>query len=213
MKTNNTTCGECGNYTPTGNEIGDCGILQEPVSKYRPTDDCIDLDLQETDENCNKPNFTTSKLMMINISVDLIFPHPDNPRKDLGDITELAESIKVRGIMQNLTVIPHVVPAIGPGGIVVTENAIDGYTVVIGHRRLAAAKLAGLKEVPCIISDMDYKDQIGTMLLENIQRNDLTVYEQAQGFQMMLDLGETISGISEQTGFSENDNPSEGEAD
>ncbi|WP_353096343.1 ParB/RepB/Spo0J family partition protein [Tissierella praeacuta] len=78
----------------------------------------------------------------------------------------------------------------------------DKYTVVIGHRRLAAAKLAGLEEVPCVISDMDYKTQVATMLLENMQRSDLTAYEQAQGLQMMLDLGESVSNISAKTGLS-----------
>lgn len=77
-----------------------------------------------------------------------------------------------------------------------------GYIAVIGHRRLAAAKLAGLKEVPCVISDMSYSEQIATMLLENMQRNDLTLYEQAEGFQMMLDLGESVGDISEKTGLS-----------
>ncbi|MCF6464180.1 ParB/RepB/Spo0J family partition protein [Clostridium sp. Cult1] len=123
------------------------------------------------------------------IEISKIHPHPDNPRKDLGDLEELVESIKTSGILQNLTIVPQ-------------QEGI-GYRVVIGHRRLAAAKLAGLTEVPCAISDMDYKTQIATMLLENIQRSDLTVYEQAQGFQMMLDLGETVAEISEKTGFSE----------
>ena len=77
-----------------------------------------------------------------------------------------------------------------------------GYIAVIGHRRLAAAKLAGLKEVPCVISNMSYNEQIATMLLENMQRNDLTLYEQAEGFQMMLDLGESVNDISEKTGLS-----------
>ena len=122
------------------------------------------------------------------IGVDHISPHPKNPRKDIGDITELADSIKASGILQNLTVVPAA-----------TEGE---YTVLIGHRRLAAAKLAGLQEVPCSIVDMDEKEQIATMLLENIQRADLTAYEQAQGFQMMLDLGETEAGIAEKTGFS-----------
>ena len=59
----------------------------------------------------------------------------------------------------------------------------DGkYTVVIGHRRLAAAKLAGLTEVPCAVVEMTEQEQIATMLLENMQRSDLTVYEQAQRF-------------------------------
>jgi len=44
--------------------------------------------------------------MIINIAPDLIIPHPDNPRKDLGDLTELADSIKINGILQNLTVVP-----------------------------------------------------------------------------------------------------------
>lgn len=126
----------------------------------------------------------------IKIPVDLLEPHPDNPRKDLGDLTELAESIKKNGIFQNLTVLR-------------TKGENEKYPVIIGHRRLAAAKLAGLKEVPCMVVEMDKKEQIATMLLENMQRTDLTIYEQAQGFQMMLDLGETKSDIAEKTGFSE----------
>ena len=126
----------------------------------------------------------------IMIPVDELQPHPDNPRKDVGDVTELAESIKANGIFQNLTVLRNRDPETGKS------------TVIIGHRRLAAAKLAGLKEVPCMVVEMDEKEQISTMLLENMQRSDLTVYEQAQGFQMMLDMGETQDSISEKTGFS-----------
>lgn len=124
------------------------------------------------------------------IDIKAIYPHPDNPRKELGTLTELTESIKKNGIMQNLTVVPH------------AEK--DGkFTVVIGHRRLAAARAAGLKTVPCIVSDMDERQQICTMLEENMQRTDLTIPEQAYGFQMMLDLGETAKSISEKTGFAE----------
>ena len=125
---------------------------------------------------------------LVYIPCSSLFPHKDNPRKDLGDISELASSIKEKGVMQNLTVIPG------------TKD--DTYTVIIGHRRLAAAKAAGLETVPCVIVEMSYEDQIATMLLENIQRNDLTPYEQAQGFQLMLDLGETIETISDKTGLS-----------
>lgn len=74
-------------------------------------------------------------------------------------------------------------------------ESADNYTVVIGHRRLAAAKLAGLTELPCVITEMSDKDQVATMLLENMQRSDLTVYEQAHGMQMLMDLGDTITGI------------------
>lgn len=136
----------------------------------------------------------------IMIPVDQLQPHPDNPRKDVGDVTELAESIKKNGIFQNLTVVR------GGKGVEVAhpdEDDPDGYTVIIGHRRLAAAKAAGLETVPCMVVEMDKKEQIATMLLENMQRSDLTIYEQAQGFQMMLDLGETKADIAEKTGFSE----------
>ena len=122
------------------------------------------------------------------ISVENILPHPDNPRKEIGDLEELIESIKKNGIMQNLTVIP----------------SDDGkYMAIIGHRRLAAAKAAGLKEVPAkIVEGLTHREQVGIMLEENMQRADLTVPEQAYGFQMMLDLGETEDSIAEKTGFS-----------
>ncbi|MBQ6946765.1 MAG: ParB/RepB/Spo0J family partition protein [Clostridia bacterium] len=128
-----------------------------------------------------------NKIVML--SVDKLYPHPDNPRKDLGDLSELAESIKSNGILQNLTVVPG-------------EDA-EHYMVIIGHRRMAAAKKAGLTEVPCAVVNMSHKEQVATMLVENVQRSDLTAYEQAMGFQMMLDLGETQQSIAKQTGFSE----------
>jgi len=127
------------------------------------------------------------------IPVRRLIHHPENPRKDLGDLTELADSIKANGVMQNLTVVPDLMDGIDTGR----------YRVVIGNRRLEAAKMAGLEELPCVISDMDHKAQIATMLMENMQRTDLTVYEQAQGFQMMMDLGFTPEEISGKTGFSE----------
>jgi ParB family chromosome partitioning protein len=128
-----------------------------------------------------------NKIVML--PVDKLCPHPDNPRKDLGDLTELAESIKSNGILQNLTVVPG-------------EDS-EHYMVIIGHRRMAAAKKAGLTEVPCAVVNMSHKEQVATMLVENVQRSDLTAYEQAMGFQMMLDLGETQQSIAKQTGFSE----------
>lgn len=127
---------------------------------------------------------------IVNIGLEHIHPHPDNPRKDLGDLTELAESIKKNGILQNLTVIPN-------------EGESGEYIAIIGHRRSAAAKLAGVTEAPCrIVEGMTHKEQVSTMLEENMQRGDLTIWEQAQGFQMMLDLGDTAEQIADKTGFS-----------
>lgn len=130
-----------------------------------------------------------TKLVMVDVTK--LHPNKDNPRKNLGDISELTESIKKNGVMQNLTV-------------VCSEKKPDEYIVLIGHRRLAAAKAAGLTELPCkIIEKMDKKEQLGLMLEENMQRTDLTVREQAEGFQLMLDLGETVKSIAKKTGFSE----------
>ncbi len=122
------------------------------------------------------------------IEVSKISPHPDNPRKNLGDIQELSDSIKANGVLQNLTIVPM---------------SNGKYTVVIGHRRLAASKKAGLSVVPCVVTEMSPQEQVRTMLMENIQRSDLTVYEQAQGFQMMLDMGETVESIAKDCGFSQ----------
>ena len=124
------------------------------------------------------------------IPAEQLRPHPDNPRKDLGDLTELTESIKKNGIMQNLTVIP-------------IDGEEDQYMLLIGHRRYAAGKAAGLKEYPCqIVHGLSRQEQLSIMLEENLQRNDLTIIEQANGFQMMLDLGNTEKSIAEKTGFS-----------
>ena len=162
------------------------------------------------------------------IPIERLHAHPDNPRKELGDLTELADSIRANGILQNLTIIPgHRATDEELEQIVALYDSLDDsnemeanakteireqienrwaandYTVIIGHRRMAASKLAGLTELPCTIVQMTPKEQVQTMLLENIQRSDLTVYEQAQGFQMMLDLGATVEEISEKSGFSE----------
>lgn len=153
-----------------------------------------------------------------------IYEHPDNPRKNLGDLTELTESIRKNGIMQNMTVVPgHWMSAEEKRA---TENELlkmipegeeytklrheyeagyssKGYTLLIGHRRFAAGKAAGVEAFPCrVATGLTQLDQVGIMLEENMQRNDLTIMEQANGFQMMLDLGDTPELIAEKTGFS-----------
>lgn len=133
-------------------------------------------------------------MTVLMMDINYLVPHPQNPRKELGDLTELAESIKANGIYQNLTVMP------------INEDKADEepkYMVLIGHRRLAAAKLAGLKEVPCSIQrNVSEQQQLQIMLMENMQRSDLTIIEQAQGFQQLLNLGVDIGYISQKSGFS-----------
>ena len=154
------------------------------------------------------------------IPIRQLHPHPDNPRKELGDLSELAASIKENGVYQNLTVIPghylnsreYIRKCVDEGGDAAAAAAAwtpkvmwvgDDYTIIIGHRRAAAAQQAGLYELPCAIVEMDEREQMQTMMVENMQRSDLTVYEQAQGFQMMMDFGQTVEQISDKSGFSQ----------
>lgn len=154
------------------------------------------------------------------IPIDQLVHHPENPRLDLGDLTELTASIKANGILQNLTVVfepAHTMSNAEWTAVCDQYNRHpteelrqqmnkktipDRYLVVIGNRRLEASKAAGLTELPCSIREMDHQEQIATMLQENMQRSDLTVYEQAKGIQMMMDLGFDKDAISERTGFS-----------
>lgn len=125
------------------------------------------------------------------LDTDKLIPNPDNPRKDVGDIEELAKSIRKNGIMQNLTVVP-------------ADDDMNEFVVLIGHRRLEAAKAAGICKVPCVIAEgLTREEQLAIMLEENMQRNNLTVLEQAESFQMMIELGNTIESLTEKTGFSE----------
>lgn len=143
----------------------------------------------------------SSETMITYIDVDKIDPHPHNPRKDVGDVTELADSIKNNGIMQNLTVVPWFSATTGQPA---DDNSMDGYyRALIGHRRLAAAKLAGLEKVPCVIAkDLTMSEQVSIMLAENMQRADLTTLEQAEGIQLMFDLGDTVDSVAKKTGLS-----------
>jgi ParB family chromosome partitioning protein len=169
-----------------------------------------------------------------NINIAKLHPHPQNPRRDLGDLTELADSIRENGIMQNLTVVKYcdyrcntcknfnsaigackldyenelssLIHAPSNADVFVECPKYDRkqvYTVIIGHRRLAAAKLAGLELLPCAVVEMSDREQISVMLTENMQRADLTIAEQAHGIQLMLDLGDAVEDVAKRTGFSE----------
>lgn len=83
------------------------------------------------------------------LPIDHLRPHPLNPRKELGDLTELTESIKENGVYQNLTVVLDDNQIVGPD--------LPYFTIIIGHRRHAAAKEAGLSVLPCVVADMTEK--------------------------------------------------------
>ena len=128
------------------------------------------------------------------LNVEDLHPNPDNPRKRMDDVADLAASIRTQGVKQPLLVTPTGQPD------------IDGrtqYRVVIGHRRLAAAKQAGLDTVPAIVEEMDPRREREIMLVENTQRSDLTPVEEADGYQGLLDLGMQVKEMARMTGRSD----------
>ena len=106
------------------------------------------------------------------LSIDKIYPNPNQPRKnfDEGGIEELANSIKAHGIIQP---------------IIVTEDA-KGYMIIAGERRWRAAKSIELKEVPCIVKHYNEKQLLEVSLIENLQRQDLNVIEEAKAYQYLI---------------------------
>src|SRR5947207_9584332 len=101
------------------------------------------------------------------IPLEFVEPNAEQPRTTLGNIEELAASIREKGVLE-----PILVRAIGP----------NRYQIISGERRYRAATIAGLDEIPAIELDVDDKEQLEIALIENIQRKDLTPFEEAEGF-------------------------------
>ncbi|HET9401939.1 MAG TPA: ParB/RepB/Spo0J family partition protein [Candidatus Acidoferrales bacterium] len=107
------------------------------------------------------------------VPVEKIHPNPDQPRKALGDLTELTQSIKEKGVLEPLLV--RYVPR------------EDAYHIISGERRYHASRAAGLRELPCIEKIADDAETLELALIENIQRKDLTPFEEADGLQRLAD--------------------------
>ena len=121
-------------------------------------------------------NDDSEKGRILDIPVDTIIPNPSQPRKqfDSEPIIRLADSIRRYGILQPLTVrrLPE------------SKN----YEIVAGERRLRAAKLLGLETVPCIVVDVDEKKSAELAIIENIQRENLNIFEQASSIASLIDI-------------------------
>lgn len=129
-------------------------------------------------------SYQSNEIKLINTS--LIDPHPDNPRKNIGDVTDLAASIKTNGLLTPLSVVPNG----------------ERYRVIAGHRRLAACKQAGIVAVPCFVLQLGPLQQLEAMVTENCQREQLTTLEEADAIQGMLDLGATTASVAHRLGRS-----------
>lgn len=106
------------------------------------------------------------------IPLGRIRPNPQQPRRSFDEegLAELAASIRSCGILQPLTV----------------RRAGDGYELVAGERRLRAARIAGLREVPCLVAQVGEEDSALLALMENLQRRDLDCWEEAQAIARLI---------------------------
>jgi ParB family chromosome partitioning protein len=107
------------------------------------------------------------------VPLDKIRPNPDQPRKMLGDLRELTDSIKEKGVLEPLLV--RFMPR------------DDCYHIISGERRYHASRAAGLREVPCIEKIADDAETLELALIENLQRKDLTPFEEADGLQRLAE--------------------------
>jgi len=107
------------------------------------------------------------------IPIGKIRPNPEQPRKTIGDVRELSDSIREKGVLEPLLVryIPHE----------------DTYYIISGERRYHASMAAGLHELPCIEKIADDAETLEIALIENLQRKDLTAFEEADGLQRLAD--------------------------
>ncbi len=101
------------------------------------------------------------------VPIDALDPNPEQPRIEFGDLTELADSIKEKGVLEPLLIKPSV--------------ATGRWMIIAGERRWRASQFAGLREVPCIEMDIDDRAVAEIALIENMQRKDLTAWEEADG--------------------------------
>ncbi len=121
---------------------------------------------------------STQKSAQQSLAISLLKPGKYQPRQAMNgqSLEELADSIRAQGIMQPLLVRPLARSAAGAAN----------YEIIAGERRFRAAQIAGLKEVPVLVREVDDQAALAMALIENLQREDLTVLEEAQGIDRLI---------------------------
>lgn len=123
------------------------------------------------------------------IALDKLDPNPEQPRVEIGDLAELTSSIKEKGVLEPLLVKP--------------ARLSGRWMIIAGERRWRAAREAGLREVPCIEMDVDDRAVAEIALIENMQRKDLTPWEEADGLVALSErFGYTHEEIARKVGKS-----------
>ncbi len=105
------------------------------------------------------------------IPLDLLVPNPDQPRRSFGDMDDLISSIKEKGVLEPVLVRP----------------TGEKYQIIAGERRYRASVAAGLSQIPCVEIDVDDRGVLEISLIENLQRRDLSPFEEAEGLQKLAE--------------------------
>jgi ParB family transcriptional regulator, chromosome partitioning protein len=113
------------------------------------------------------------------VAIELIDPNPNQPRQVMGDLSELIASITEKGIIEPLVV----------------RQRGERFQIVAGERRYQAAVQAGLRELPVVVRDVDETEMLELALIENLQRKDLTAFEES----------EALEGLAESCGYTHED--------
>lgn len=144
------------------------------------------LDLEALEKNIYE---SATKEEVVDINLEDLRPNPYQPRKIFKDeaLEDLAASIKEHGVFQPI----------------IAKKSIKGYEIIAGERRLRASKMAGLKTIPAIIRNFTDEQMIEIALLENLQRENLNVIEEANAYRTMLEsLGITQEEVAKKVGKS-----------
>lgn len=128
----------------------------------------------DTDSGLIRGGSAVNEVKVVKVPEEKIFPNPYQPRKTFDEeaLAELSASIKEFGVLQPLLVAP------AEGG---------KYLLIAGERRLRASRMAGLKEIPVIISEYTSQQIAEIALIENLQREDLHFLEEADGYEQLMD--------------------------
>lgn len=122
------------------------------------------------------------------IPIDKLVPNPNQPRVEIGDLSELIASVREKGVLEPLLVRP---------------SEVGRFMIISGERRYRASLEVGLKELPCIEMDVDDRAVAEISLIENLQRKDLTAFEEADGLQALAErFGYTHGEIAKKIGKS-----------
>ena len=121
------------------------------------------------------------------VAIEQIDPNPNQPRQVMGDLSELIASIVEKGILEPLVV----------------RQRGDRFQIIAGERRYQAAVQAGLRDLPAVIRDVDDTEMLEIALIENLQRKDLTAFEEAEGLLVLVErFGYTHEEVARRIGKS-----------